>query len=87
MEISPACYAVLIPAVPAQWRAASRRPGACRITASTGCSSCWGTGEGDLTVLARRMGYELTLWQDLLSWLDKLSRARYVIIPSSLTIP
>ncbi|VDA52186.1 hypothetical protein BANRA_00056 [Klebsiella pneumoniae] len=35
-----------------------------------------GTGEGDLTVLARRYEWDMdALWQDLLSWLDKQPRS------------
>ncbi|MDW2709069.1 ATP-binding protein, partial [Citrobacter braakii] len=33
-------------------------------------------GEGDLTVLARRYEWDMdALWQDLLAWLDNLSRS------------
>ena len=63
------------------------RPGRMpRSCPSTGCLTA-GTGEGDLTVLARRYEWDMdALWQDLLAgWIN--SRARYVIVPSSLTIP
>lgn len=51
-------------------------PGACRDPARALAAQAAGTGEGDLTVLARRYEWDMdALWQDLLSWLDKQPRS------------